>query len=84
MSPISDVGTFRNARWKLGDFLHAIRLAIERAIEDRAAFDLLCHPSIIYPGDPESRMPEFVCDLVRQAGNRAAVAGLDTIGRGMA
>jgi hypothetical protein len=79
MSPISDIGAFRNARWKLDDFLHAIRLGIEWAVENRAVFDLLCHPSVLYPNDPEFKTIELVCDLVKQAGDRAAIVDLDTI-----
>lgn len=85
MSPISDVGAFRNARWKLEHFLEAIRLGVEWAIEHRAVFDLLCHPSVLYVMDPDFRTVELVCDLVQQAGGRAALVSLDAIanrGRG--
>jgi hypothetical protein len=79
MSPISDIGAFRNARWKLDDFLHAIQLGVEWAIEHRAVFDLLCHPSVLYPNDPEFRVIELICNLVKRAGDRAALVDLDTI-----
>ena len=79
MSPISDIGAFRNARWKLDDFLRALRLGIEWAIEQRAVFDLLCHPSVLYPNDPEFRVMELVCDLVKKAGDRARIVNLETI-----
>jgi len=79
MSPISDIGAFRNARWKLDDFLRAIRLGVTWAIEHRAVFDLLSHPSVLYPNDPEFRVVELVCELVKQAGDRAALVSLDTI-----
>jgi hypothetical protein len=79
MSPISDIGAFRNARWKLEGFLKAIRLGVEWAIERGAVFDLLCHPSVMYVMDPEFRTFELVCDLVRKAGDRAALADLRTI-----
>lgn len=81
MSPISDIGAFRNARWKLDDFLRAIRLGVEWAIEHRAVFDLLSHPSVLYPNDPEFKTFELVCDLVKQAGDRAAIVDLDTIAK---
>jgi hypothetical protein len=81
MSPISDIGAFRNARWKLDDFLRAIRLGVEWAIEHRAVFDLLSHPSVLYPHDPEFRVVELVCDLVKQAGDRAGIVDLDTIAK---
>jgi len=79
MNPISDIGAFRNARWKLDGFLKAIRLGVEWAIEHRAVFDLLCHPSVMYVMDPEFRTIELVCDLVRKAGERATLADLTTI-----
>jgi peptidoglycan/xylan/chitin deacetylase (PgdA/CDA1 family) len=84
MSPISDIGAFRNARWKLDDFLRAIRLGIEWAIEHRAVFDLLCHPSVLYPSDPEFKTVELVCDLVKKAGDRAAIVDLDTVAKRVA
>jgi peptidoglycan/xylan/chitin deacetylase (PgdA/CDA1 family) len=79
MSPISDIGAFRNARWKLDDFLRALKLGIEWAIEQRAVFDLLCHPSVLYPNDPEFRVVELVCDLVKKAGDRARIVDLAEI-----
>ncbi|MBI4606491.1 MAG: polysaccharide deacetylase family protein [Planctomycetes bacterium] len=79
MSPISDIGAFRNARWKLARFLEAVRLGVEWAIERRAVFDLLCHPSVMYVMDPEMRAFELVCDLVERARDRAALADLGTI-----
>ena len=83
MSPISDIGAFRNARWKLEHFLQAVRLGVEWAIEHRAVFDLLCHPSVLYPMDPEFRVIELVCELVRKAGRRAVLADLETIAMGV-
>src|SRR5262245_36727001 len=79
MSPISDIGAFRTGRWKLEWFLRAIRAGVERAIEHRAVFDLLCHPSCMYVVDPQFRMIELICDLVEQAGGRAELADLSAI-----
>ena len=79
MSPISDVGAFRNSRWKLDHFLKAIRLAVEWTIEHRAVFDFLAHPSVLYPSDPEVRAIELICDLVNKAGDKAAFVDLETI-----
>lgn len=79
MSPISDIGAFRNCRWKLDYFLTALQLAVEWTIEHRAVFDLLCHPSVLYPSDPEFKAIELVCDLVKRAGDRAAIVDLGTI-----
>ena len=52
MSPISDIGAFRNGRWKLAWFLKAIRLGVEWAIDNKATFDFLGHPSCLYVTDP--------------------------------
>lgn len=79
MSPISDIAAFRTCQWRLDDFLLAIRLAVEWCIEHRAVFDLLCHPSAMYPSDPEFRTINLICDLVKQSGDRARLATLDEV-----
>jgi hypothetical protein len=79
MSPISDIGAFRNGRWKLEWFLEALRQAVEWTIEQRAVFDFLGHPSCLYVTDPEFRAIDLICDLVRKAGDRAAIVGLDLL-----
>ncbi len=81
MNPISDVTAFRSARWPLDAFLEAIRRAVTWAIEHRAVFDFLAHPSCLVVADPEFRAVELICDLVRQAGDRAAIVDLGTIAR---
>jgi hypothetical protein len=52
-----------------------VRLAVECAIENQGTFDFLGHPSCLYVTDPEFR----AIDLVRKAGDRAAVVGLDSL-----
>lgn len=79
MSPISDVNAFRTNYWKLDWFLQALRLAVEWAIEERAVFDFLAHPSCLVVEDPEFRAIRLICDLVKQAGDRAEIVGLDKI-----
>jgi peptidoglycan/xylan/chitin deacetylase (PgdA/CDA1 family) len=79
MSPISDVGAFRTGRWPLDTFLEAIRRAVTWAIEHGAVFDLLCHPSVMYPSDPEFKTFDLICDLVQEAGDRARLVTLDEI-----
>ncbi|HVC93088.1 MAG TPA: polysaccharide deacetylase family protein [Pirellulales bacterium] len=79
MSPISDIGAFRGGRWKLESFLKAVRMGIEWAIDRRAVFDLLAHPSCLYVTDPEFRAVDLACELVRAAGQRAAIVDLATI-----
>jgi peptidoglycan/xylan/chitin deacetylase (PgdA/CDA1 family) len=79
MNPISDVGAFRSAGWDLPAFLEAIRRGVTWAIEQRATFDFLGHPSCLYVTDPEFKTIELICDLVRQAGDRARIVDLGTI-----
>lgn len=79
MSPISDVGAFRSGRWKLDQFLKAVRLAVEWAIEHRAAFDFLGHPSCLVVEDPEFKTMELICELVKTAGSAAAIVSLDEL-----
>lgn len=86
MSPLSDIGAFRNGRWPLKDFVKAIRGAVEWAIEHRAVFDFLCHPSCIGVVDPGFETVEMICDLVAAAGDRAEIVDLgrvsETVARG--
>jgi hypothetical protein len=79
MSPVSDISAFRGGRWKLEHFLKAVRLGVEWAIEQRAVFDFLGHPSCLYVTDPEFRTIDLICDLVHKAGGRAALVDLGTI-----
>ncbi len=79
MSPISDIGAFRGGRWKLEYFLKAIRQAVEWTIEHRAVFDFLAHPSCLGVIDPEFHTIDLICDLVRAAGDRAAIVDLGVI-----
>jgi hypothetical protein len=79
MSPVSDIGAFRNGRWRLESFLRAIRQAVEWAIDHRAVFDFLGHPSCLYVVDPKFQAIELICQLVRKAGRRAALVDLSTI-----
>jgi hypothetical protein len=79
MSPISDIGAFRNGRWPLEAFLEAIRRAVTWAIERRAVFCFLGHPSCLGVVDPNFRTIDLLCDLVRASGVRAALADLATV-----
>jgi hypothetical protein len=81
MSPISDVTAFRAGRWPLEAFLEAIRAAVARAIERRAVFCLLGHPSCLGVVDPSFRTIDLIGDLVRDARDQAAIVDLETIAR---
>lgn len=76
MSPISDIGAFRNGRWKLDYFLESIRACVELAIERRACFDFLAHPSCLGVVDPDFRTIDMICDLVEQSKGSARIVGL--------
>lgn len=79
MSPISDVTAFRSNTWKLDWFLKAIRQAVEHAIETGGVFDFLAHPSCVVVEDPTFESVKLICDLVKAAGDRAAITDLGTI-----
>lgn len=79
MSPISDIGAFRNGRWQLKHFLDATRVAIDWCIQHRAVFDFLAHPSCLGVVDPEFRTIDLICDMVERAGDAARLVSLDKI-----
>ncbi len=81
MSPISDIGAFRNGRWQLEHLLKAIRLAMKRVIDQRGVYDFLCHPSVIGVMDPNFRAIDLICDLVDQSNGAAEIVSLDVIAK---
>jgi hypothetical protein len=81
MSPISDIGAFRNGRWQLEHLLKAIRLAMDWVIEKRAVFDFLCHPSVIGVKDPKFQAINLICDLVERSDGAAEIVTLDAIAK---
>ncbi len=81
MNPISDVGAFRNGRWKLAGFLEAIRRGVEWAIDHGAAYDFLSHPSCLYVTDPKFQAIELICEMVDKAGDRAELVDLNTLAK---
>lgn len=81
MSPISDINAFRSGRWQLDWFLEAIRLAVVWAIEHKAVFDFLAHPSCLGVVDPEFRTLDLICDLVEESQGQAALVDLDGIAK---
>jgi peptidoglycan/xylan/chitin deacetylase (PgdA/CDA1 family) len=81
MSPISDIGAFRNGRWKLPSFLEAIRRGVQWAIDHRAAFDFLAHPSCLYVTDPKFETIEMICRMVKEAGDRAEIVDVGTLAK---
>jgi peptidoglycan/xylan/chitin deacetylase (PgdA/CDA1 family) len=81
MSPISDVGAFRNGRWQLDDFVETTRRSVERCIEQRAVFDFLAHPSVLGVVDPTFKTIDRICELVARAGAAAEIVPLDAIAK---
>jgi peptidoglycan/xylan/chitin deacetylase (PgdA/CDA1 family) len=79
MSPISDIGAFRTGRWQIEWFLESVARSVRHAIENRLVFDFLAHPSCLGVVDPEFRTIDLICQLVRDAGDRAELCDLDTI-----
>jgi peptidoglycan/xylan/chitin deacetylase (PgdA/CDA1 family) len=81
MSPISDIGAFRSGRWQLEDFLDAIRRAVSLAIERRATFDFLAHPSCLGVVDPTFKAIDMLCDMVERSEGAAEIVSLDTMAK---
>ncbi|HEV7225144.1 MAG TPA: polysaccharide deacetylase family protein [Pirellulales bacterium] len=81
MSPISDVGAFRNGHWKLKDFCRAVQMGIEWAIETGSVFDFLAHPSCLVVEDPKFETIRLICRLARDAGVRAELSDLGQIAK---
>jgi len=79
MSPISDIGAFRGGRWPLEDFIKAIRMALNWAIENRAVMDFLAHPSCLGVVDPDLETISMICETVRSAGEAAEIVDLGHI-----
>jgi len=79
MSPVSDIGAFRNGRWKLDWFLTAIRRAVEWTVEKRGVFDFLAHPSCLGVVDPEFKTVDLILDLVKRSDGKAVLVSLDAI-----
>ena len=79
MSPISDVHAFRKLFWRREHFLQAIERTVKWAIEQRAVFDFICHPSCMVVEDPGHETIQLICQLVNNSDGKAAIVGLDKI-----
>ena len=79
MSPVSDVTAFRTHYWKLAWFLRAVRLAVEHAVKTGGTFDFLAHPSCLVVEDPAFEAVKLICDVVKDAGEKAAVVSLGAL-----
>src|SRR5262245_47377921 len=81
MSAVSDINAFRHGRWRLTDFLRALEVAVDWAIETRRVFDFLAHPSCLVATDPDFQAIGLIVDKVRRAKDRAELVDLDAIAR---
>ena len=81
MSPLSDIVAFRGGKWDLDHFLKGVRLGVEWAIEHGAVYDYLSHPAVLYAKDPQFKTIEMICDIVKGAGDRARIVGLDELAK---
>ena len=79
MSPVSDVTAFRTHYWKFDWFLKAVKLAVAEAVRTGGVFDFLAHPSCLVVEDPGFETVKLICDLVKDAREKAAVVGLDAL-----
>jgi peptidoglycan/xylan/chitin deacetylase (PgdA/CDA1 family) len=79
MSPISDVTAFRTGRWPIESFLDAVRAGVAWAIERKAVYCFLGHPSCLVATDRHFRAIDAICSQVRAAGAGAILADLSTI-----
>jgi peptidoglycan/xylan/chitin deacetylase (PgdA/CDA1 family) len=81
MSPISDIGAFRNGRWKLDSFLNATRASLQSCMDCGLVFDFLAHPACLSATDPQFRTIDLICETVGGAGERARIVDLDAVAR---
>ena len=79
MSPISDIGAFRNGRWNLDQFLKSTQLSVDWAIRNRAVFDFLGHPAVLSAKDPDFRTIRAICDAVNRSAHQAEMVSLQHI-----
>jgi peptidoglycan/xylan/chitin deacetylase (PgdA/CDA1 family) len=77
--PITDVTGFRTHYWKLDYFLKAIRMGLERAIATGSVFDFTSHPSCLVVEDPQFETIKMICDMVKDAGDKATFVTLDIL-----
>ena len=83
MSPISDVGALRTGRWPLDDFMEAVRRGIMWAIENRAVYDFLAHPSCLYVADPEMKTIGMILKLAKDHSEKVEIVTLDKVAAGV-
>lgn len=83
MSPISDIGSFRNGRWPLEDFMKAVRRGLEVVIEKGGVYDFLAHPSCLVVRDPGMKTLKMILKTVEQIKAKASNVTLGKIANSM-
>jgi len=78
-SSLPDIPAFRTGRWGLGDYLEATRRAAQWAIEQRGVFTFTVHSSVQVVADPEFKVFEMLCDLVKDSAGRAEIVTPDQV-----
>ena len=78
MSPISDIGAFRNGKWTLDQFLHSTRMNLQTCIDSGKVFDFLSHPAVLSAMDPGFKAIDLICDMV-QGTSQGEFATLDQV-----
>ncbi len=79
MSPISDIGAFRNGKWSVDLFLKSTQMSVEWAIRNQAIFDFLGHPAVLSVKDPEFRAIKLICELANHEAGQAEMVTLERI-----
>jgi len=83
MSPISDIGSFRNGRWPLEDFMKAVRRGLEVVIEKGGVYDFLAHPSCLVVSDPGMKTLKMILKIVAKNQGKAEILTLGSIANSM-
>jgi peptidoglycan/xylan/chitin deacetylase (PgdA/CDA1 family) len=83
MSPISDIGSFRNGRWPLEDFMEAVRRGLESVIEKGGVYDFLAHPSCLVVSDPGMKTLKMILKIVAENQEKAEILTLGNIANSM-
>lgn len=74
-----DAAAFRTGRWGLADYMEGVRRGAQWAIDNGGFFQYVAHSSILVEMDPEFRTFGMLCDMAKEAGDRAELVTLDQV-----
>lgn len=74
MSPASDIGAFRDGRWKIEWLLAVIQRAVEAVIDRQMVFDFLAPQSCLGVVDADFRTVDLFLDLVKRSDGKAVLS----------